>query len=138
MVLASGHISFEETVALFDEARRLGLKKLVATHPLAWNTAMSMSLPQQQQLAAKGAYIEYCFRPCLPASRRLDPMTIAEHIKAIGAERCILSTDMSQVVDPSPTEGMRMFIATMLRCDISEPELEAMAKVNPSYLLGLA
>ena len=36
-----------------------------------------------------------------------------------------------------PAEGMRLFIATMLRSGLKEQEIETMVKTNPAWLLGL-
>ena len=48
-----------------------------------------------------------------------------------------MSTDLGQAHNPAPAEGMRMMIATMLKCGITEKEIELMVKVNPARLLGL-
>ena len=58
-------------------------------------------------------------------------------MKAVGAEHCILSTDLGQDWNPPPAEGMRMMVATFMRCRLSEEEMELMVKVNPAKLLGL-
>ena len=84
-----------------------------------------------------GAFIENCYVGFLPTDFRNDPKPIADAIKFIGAERCIMSTDLGQYYNPSPAEGMRMFIALMLKYGLSAPEIEFMAKKNPAKLLGL-
>jgi imidazolonepropionase-like amidohydrolase len=58
-------------------------------------------------------------------------------IRNVGAEHCIIGTDLGQAFNPTPAEGMRMFIALLLKNGISEREIELMAKVNPAKLLGL-
>ena len=136
MVLASGHITNEETFALVDEAKRLGLTKIVATHPTSPNR-VPMTLKQLQDLTAKGVLIEYCFGSCMPLSLRLNPADIAAGVKALGAEHCLMTTDLGQNHNPPPAEGMRMCVIGMLRNGISEPEVELMTKVNPARLLGL-
>jgi predicted TIM-barrel fold metal-dependent hydrolase len=73
----------------------------------------------------------------MPLSARIDPAKIVEAIRLLGAERCIMSTDFGQAYNPAPAEGMRMMIATMLRCGLTERELETMIKVNPAKLLDL-
>jgi predicted TIM-barrel fold metal-dependent hydrolase len=62
---------------------------------------------------------------------------MVEHIKAVGAERCILSTDFGQAINPAPTEGFRTMLAHMLKFGLSEKELEILVKVNPAKLLDL-
>ena len=62
---------------------------------------------------------------------------MAEAIKYIGAEHCIMGTDLGQYYNPTPAEGMRMFMALLLKNGISEQEIEYMAKENPAKLLDL-
>jgi hypothetical protein len=55
-------------------------------------------------------------------------------IKTIGSERCILSTDLGQPQNPTPVEGMRLFIATMLHHGLTPDEINLMVKKNPAGL----
>jgi imidazolonepropionase-like amidohydrolase len=48
-----------------------------------------------------------------------------------------MSTDLGQIWNPLPVEGMRMFIVTLIKYGISEEEIILMAKKNPAKLLGL-
>ena len=56
----------------------------------------------------------------------------------MGVERCIFTSDFGADpgTNPSPVEGLRMFIEDMLRFGISEKEIEIM-KANAAELLGL-
>ena len=137
MVLATGHVSAAEAFALVDEARKKGLEKIVVTHPLETRIGATLSIEEQQQMADKGAFIEHCFLATMPLGDRLDPMRIVEAVRAVTAQRCILTTDLGQDWNPPPAEGMRMMVATLLRCQLSIEEIELMIKVNPAKLLGL-
>jgi hypothetical protein len=137
MVLATGHISGQETFVLVEQALAKGITKIVITHPLWPRGGAKLSLPEQQQLANKGAFIEHCFGNTMPFPDRLDPIRIVEAVKTVGAEHCILTTDLGQAHNPTPAEGMRMAIATMLGCGLSEREIELMVKINPAILLDL-
>jgi hypothetical protein len=59
-------------------------------------------------------------------------------IKAVGAEQCILSTDLGQTWNPLPVEGLRMFVVTLLKYGITEDEINLMTKIDPGKLLGLS
>lgn len=135
MVLATGHLPVAEAFAVVDEAVKKGLPQIVATHPTGLKVGSYFSLEEQQRMAGKGAFIEHCFGTTL--HWKLDPMAMVEAIRSVGAERCILSTDLGQAFNPTPTEGMRMMIAYMLRCGLSEKDIEIMVKTNPARLLGL-
>jgi hypothetical protein len=137
MVLANGHISPKETFALFAAAQKMGIKKLVVTHGLWTNGMVRFTLDELKQLGQMGAYIENCYVGFLPTDFRNDPKPMANAIKYIGADHCIMSTDLGQYYNPSPPEGMRMFIALMLKYGISESEIEFMVKKNPVKLLEL-
>jgi hypothetical protein len=137
MVLANGHISPKETFALFVAAQKKGINRLVVTHGLWTNGMVRFTLEELKQLGQMGAYIENCYVGFLPTDFRNDPKPMADAIKYLGAERCIMSTDLGQYYNPSPAEGMRMFIALMLKYGVSAPEIEFMAKKNPAKLLGL-
>jgi hypothetical protein len=137
MILANGHISPRETFALVEAAQKMGITKLVITHGLWTNGMVRFTLDELKQLGQMGAYIENCYVGFLPTDFRNDPKPIVDAIKYIGAEHCIMSTDLGQYYNPSPAEGMRMFIALLLKYGISAAEIEFMAKKNPAKLLDL-
>ncbi len=136
MVLATGHISTAEAFALVEAARKKGIWRIMITHPLLEKVGAHLSLEEQQRMADLGAFNEHCFADTMPLDR-LDPMKIVEAVRKVGAEHCIISTDLGQAFNPSPAEGMRMAIATMLHCGLTEKEIELLIKVNPAKLLGL-
>lgn len=139
LVLATGHVSVAESFALVEAAHKAGVTRIVITHPLLEEVGAHLNLEQQQQMVGQGAFIEYCFVNTMPAMpvKSVHPREMAQAIKTIGAEHCILSTDFGQAFNPAPAEGMRMAIATMLLFKLTEKEVELMVKVNPARLLGL-
>jgi hypothetical protein len=139
IVLATGHISPQEIFVLIKEANRIGIKKIVITHPTDKEFAEKLlSLEELQQLAKMGAFIEFTLVGMLPNEFCHDPAHITQMIKTIGPENCIVSTDLGQPQNPLPVEGMRLFIATLLHHGIKTEEVELMVKVNPAGLLGLS
>ncbi len=135
MVVCSGHMSYEESTKLFDAAIELGITKMVATHPLA--ELSRFSLEEIQELADKGVYIEHVYGTLMPRLGNMDPSDYVDCIKQVGAEKCILGTDLSQVWDVDPATGMRLFIAMMIQFGCTPEEVEWMTKKNPAKLLGL-
>jgi len=136
IVLSTGHLSIPEIYALVTEARRMQIKVNV-THPLTPIVGSTLTADQQKELVSKGAYIEHCFSACTPLLGNLNPAVLVEHIKAVGAEHCILATDLGQDFNPVPPGGFRVMLATMLKLGLSESELELMVKLNPAKLLHL-
>jgi len=137
MILATGHLSKSEVFTLVAEARKMNIGKIIVTHPLAEDVGPSLSLDEQDRMAKEGAFIEHTMVMTTPLMGRMDPNMIAEAVHLVGAERCILSTDFGQAFNPTAAEGMRIMIATMLKCGVTEKEIEMMVKINPAGLLGL-
>ncbi len=138
MVLATGHVSAAESFALVAAARREGITRIVITHPLVKTVGAYLNIEEQRQMAEMGALIEHTCSLIMPIKHRLEPARVAEAIRAIGAERCIISSDLGQARNPAPVEGMRMMIAAMLDAGLSVQELEQVIKINPSNLLGMS
>ncbi len=137
MVLATGHISAKESIALVSEARNLGIHRVVVTHATSMALWSDMTMEDMKTLASMGAYIEHCLHVMMPLVRGLTPQELAETISAIGLENCIVSSDFGQDFHPMPPEGMRMGIATLLQAGLEEVEVGMLVKDNPSRLLGL-
>ncbi len=138
IVLASGHLSPREIFALADESQRVGFSKMIITHPLQSQLMdEALSIDELKQIASTGAIIEHCFWGWMPTVSKSDPKQIVEAVKAIGAEKCIMSSDFGQFYHPTAPEGMRLFIATMLRNGLDEKDIGVMVKTNPAKLLDL-
>ena len=137
MVLATGHISTKESMVLVSEARSLGISRIVITHGTTMSYMTGMTLEDMKTLAEMGAYIEHCAHVMMPLTRRMAPSDLVATIMAIGPQNCIFSTDFGQDYHPTPAEGLRMGIATLLQAGMEEVEVGMMVKDNPCRLLGL-
>jgi len=137
MVVANGHISPQETFALVEAAQAIGINKIVITHGLWVNGKVKFTLDELKQLGQMGCYIEHCYVGFLPTDFRNDPKPMVDAIRYIGAEHCIMGSDLGQYYNPPPAEGMRMFIALLMKNGITEREIKYMAKENPAKLLDL-
>jgi hypothetical protein len=138
MILATGHLSPGEIFALVKEAKKVGISKILITHALSQKGLdKHLNLEEQQRLAQEGAIIEHCLYELMPLGGNRHPREMVEAIKLVGAERCVMSTDFGQEYHPTPSEGMRMFIATLMRSGLSDSEVEYMVKRNPATLLGI-
>jgi len=131
-VLATGHISFRESLAVVEVAREMGLSKVLITHP-EWH-GLDLTSEQLRALAGEGVFFEHCY---LNGRHREGLKRIAEQIQAVGPESTVLTTDLGQVGNPLPAEGMRAYIAALLDLGFSQAEIEQMTKENPTRLLRL-
>lgn len=140
-VFFTGHLSLAEAKAVVLEARRVGLRKIVVSHPEYEN--MGFTIADQMWLADAGAMIEHtmsCHLPFwFPEDRgRYQPIwEIYDAIEAVGAARCVLTSDLGQVQSPPPTEGLREFVQMFISLGASAHDIDVMTKDNPSRLLSL-
>jgi hypothetical protein len=137
MILATGHLSPEEGLALIPEARKAGVEKIVVTHPVA--TFVNYSLDQMREALSRGAtYLEHVFNDCTPqVANPQPPSALGDAIRAIGPESCIMSTDSGQVVNPAPVKVMTWYIKEMLQYGLSPKAIRTMTITNPGRILGL-
>ena len=130
MVLASGHLSPRETLELFRAARDIGITRMIATHPAA-----VASIEQQREMADLGAYVEYTFLSCMPSRAQMTVEELVAALRRIGTDRCVLTTDFGQWMNPPAPEGMRMAIAALLGAGMDPADVSALVKDNPLRLV---
>lgn len=137
LVIGTGHLSGPEVFALVLEGVWRGVK-MVVTHPLTRSVGTQLSIEDQRELARLGAFIEHCFVATLPNHDQIPVRDLVTAIRAVGPERCIVSSDLGQYHNPPPAEGFRWAIATLLRNGFSQDEVVTFVKRNPEILLGLS
>jgi hypothetical protein len=96
-----------------------------------------MTVPQMQEAATLGAYIEFVGSTLRSADAQQRMDRFADAIRRIGPEFVILSSDLGQQGNELPVDGFAAFIAAMRGRGFTEPELAAMTKRNPAALLRL-
>jgi hypothetical protein len=136
-ILATGHVSPAESVALASCARQRGVRKILVTHPEAAFIRMPVEI--QASLAKEGVFFERCYvdtTPLMDSAVKLAE--IANRIRRIGAGSTVLSTDFGQLRNPSPMEGMRAYLTGLSIEGFRPQEIQKMAGENPSDLLGLS
>jgi hypothetical protein len=131
-ILATGHISWEESVILVKEAKQLGIEKIIITHPIYQRINMPVEI--QKQLASLGARIEMCYS--MYSIDDIPMEKIADQIRMIGPENCILSSDVGQKFSPSPSEALLDFSSKLYELGISLKEIELMLVKNPRVLVN--
>jgi predicted TIM-barrel fold metal-dependent hydrolase len=138
MILATGHLSPGEGIAVIREAKRAGVAKIVVTHPSA--SFVNYSPDQMREALDAGAnYLEHVFNDCTPqVASPIPPSALGDAIKAIGPDFCIMSTDSGQVVNPPPVKVMTRYIQEMLDYGFSEKAIRTMTAKNPLRILGLS
>ena len=135
MVISSGHISVQESLALVEECSKQNVPFLLA-HP--FSRSVGASIADQKEVANRGGYIEHCFITTMPMHQKLELSLIVEAIQEIGAEHTVLTTDGGQRWNPPVPELMRMYIASLRYLKVDEESIRKMIQVNPTKILGLS
>ena len=134
-ILSSGHLHVWEIWKLFEEAKKRGVKRLLVNHPMY---GLHFTYEDITELAQFGALIEQS--ACLYVDSRFNvfsPQELKEHILAAGVEHSSIGSDLGQVDNPTPVEGMRQAIKLCLALGFTEAEVRLMVRDNPSKLIGL-
>ena len=133
-ILATGHISPSESLALLGFAAEAGVRKMIVTH--ASESVPNMTIEDQQRCVQLGAWIEHSFlavTPCCPGNIALE--TVAEQIRAVGIEHCILSSDFGQVANGPPVPAFGEHLARIHQLGFAEEEIRRMIVENPLEIL---
>jgi hypothetical protein len=131
MILATGHLGRREILALVTAAKELGLKRVMVTH--AEFPSQNLSAAEQLELAGLGAVIEHCFTTMHTGKASWE--RVFESIRKVGPERCLISTDLGQTINPPVADGFAMFAQTLLDAGFSFADIRRMAVTNAEALL---
>lgn len=131
LILATGHIGKQEVFALVKAAKDRKVKKIIVTHPDFPSTTISKE--EQKELSQMGAYMEHCFTT--PETGKTTWEAAYEEIKYVGADKCIISTDLGQPQGMYPDEGLQLFATNLVQNGFSAEEIRKMFVTNPTYLV---
>ncbi len=128
-----GHSTIPEMKTLVRAAVRAGVKIFV-DHPHEGFTGLS-KIELQRDFVKEGALFDYCFSDLSPKWWCVSHEEFTQHIREIGPENVILSTDLGQMHNPLPAEGFRVMIQILLENGIAPADIRKMAQDNPAKLL---
>lgn len=140
-VFDCGHVAGHEAVALVEEGRRRGLKRL-RTH------AARYAEDEIKAIVATGAYAEFSFFTLTHATQvglthvdaekhRTSGMTIqdlAKRIRAATPKGAIVSGDTGVFLLPPPVEAFREYMLMLESEGFTEAEIRTMNSTNPAKL----
>jgi predicted TIM-barrel fold metal-dependent hydrolase len=137
LILDPCHASVKERFVVIDAARKMGIKKIMLTHP-NWNVNRA-TIDQQVEMANRGAFVGLFMYSSVPHFNNPngDPFEMLEIIKKVGPDRIVMSTDLGTMLNVHPVEGLKLFFRLLLALGVKKTDIEKMAKKNPSFLLGL-
>jgi hypothetical protein len=131
MILATGHLGRVEIFQLVKTAREMGTQRVLVTH--AEFPSQNLTVEEQYELAQMGAFIEHCFTTMYTGKAPWDAALAA--IRKVGPERCVISTDLGQTINPPVAEGFAMFAQQLLDGGFTVDQIRRMAVTNPHALV---
>lgn len=129
-VLATGHISPQESIALCREGRAYGVR-MILTHPEFSRTHVEPEI--QKELAGLGVMIEKNWYNIEEGSVSIEEMTAT--IRLVGSERCYIATDRGQRGMPSPVSEYKRFVQALLQAGLSESQLRNLTQIVPKSIV---
>ena len=129
-VLATGHLSPEESVLLCREGRARGVR-MILTHPEFPRTFVPPQV--QKELADLGVIIEKNWYNVVDNGVSIEDM--AATIRLIGSERVFIATDRGQYGHPAPPSEYKRFVEALLRAGLTEAELYNLTHTVPKSIL---
>jgi Family of unknown function (DUF6282) len=133
LLLATGHLSGPEILAVVTAARDQGAERIVVTHPEF--TSQRIGADLQRELAAHGALLERCFTT--PYTGKVGWATMFANIRAAGPANSVLSSDLGQPFNPPVEDGIALLADRLLDEGFTDAEVRTMAVTNPRRALGL-
>ena len=125
------------------DAREEGCDRIVVTH--AQFDVVGMTEAQMKQAAAMGAKLELCALGLLVGpeaplewmrhSPRVALADTAARVRSVGAQHFVLGTDLGQTGNPTPADGLQMFVAGLQAEGISREHIDTMGREVPGALL---
>ena len=143
LVLHTGHSSAEQALAIIAAARQEGVERVVVTH--AQFEVVGMNEAQMQKAASMGAKMELCALGILVGpeaplewmrhSIRVPLKDTAARIRNVGAQHFVLGTDLGQSGNPTPADGLTMFVGGLMAEGITKDQIQTMGREVPGALL---
>src|SRR5688572_16145002 len=137
LVLATGHNSPAEVKLLVKEAVRVGVKRIIITHPLL--DIVDMHPAEIKEVVAMGPeiYAEFTSQFGNPNQKPETVKLYVEGIRAAGVEHAFVSSDTGQA-NANWHPDMLALAARALRANgFTERELDLLFKINPAKILGI-
>ena len=145
LIVQTGHLSPSEALAVIEAGREAGADRMVVTH--AEFEVVNMSLEQMKKAASMGAKLELCAMGPLMGPeahlewmrhwRRVKVEETAAAVKEVDAQNFILATDLGQTGNPSPADGLQLFVTDLMKAGLTKDQITTMGReVTGKLLMG--
>ncbi|MEI7884541.1 MAG: DUF6282 family protein [Clostridia bacterium] len=133
VILGTCHLGKSEIFDLVKEAKKLGVEKILITHPFF--KVPNFEVPEIKELVALGAKAEFGYCTVSPMWHYATVQQVAKAIIEIGASNCIIISDAGQRHNPMPHESLRVFAQCLYECGVKEELLKTIMIDNPRILV---
>lgn len=135
MLVASGHLSPDETMKVFAAAHAMGCERMVFTHPL--HGQIGGTEDHLSRAVELGASVEISFLGSMPMHWRISPDMIAATIRKVGPEHVVVTSDAWREYNPVGPELLRIAALTLRAKGFVDQEIHTMISSNPRRLVGM-
>ena len=133
-ILAVGHVTPFETEVLVKAAAAAGISKIVVDHPYLPFTDLA-DIERQKALADAGAVLNYAFSMLTPKWFSVPVPELVKNMEILGFDRVVVSSDLGQLHNPLPADGLRSYVQILLEEGVSPDDIERMFHHNTARLL---
>lgn len=134
LVLCTGHLGADETLAVVDAAQAEGVSRILITHPDFPSQRFSVAI--QRELAERGCLLERCFGT--PYAGRVTWEAMFAAIRESGPASSLVSGDLGQTHNPPVEDGLALMADRLLGAGFTEDEVHRMTVDNTRMLAGAA
>lgn len=134
LILATGHLSRDDTFAVVDAALEEGVVDVVVTHPEF--PCSNLSIDDQVALAARGCVLERCLTT--PFSGKTTWERVFAGVRAVGVERSLFSSDCGNPDYPPVEDGLALWADRLFEAGFGEDEIREMIVGQSRRLAGAA
>jgi hypothetical protein len=134
LVLACGHYPYEEEIILFEEAKRVGVKRMEVVHPSLIHT--KHTIEQMKTLAGEGIYLGLMGIASMNIRFIEGFKWWIQAIKEL-SDHFVLGTDSGQIQNPTHMDGLRWMIKVLMAYGVTAEEIHKMVHVNPRKHTGI-
>jgi len=121
IVLCTGHIDSDDSLAVANYAHEVGYKKLCITHP--FHPACYSSKERMKEMAELGAHLELCASTVGPMYGCTTIEATVETIKFVGVEHFYSGTDHFWDWEPSLPESLYQYFGCLYDAGLTYEEL---------------
>lgn len=133
IVLASGHLTPEETLDVFTAASERRIARLVVTHASIAFSRMPIEL--QKRIASLGGVIEHAYVSCL--FREPVPLAaIWDQMQQVGLSSSYLASDLGQQHQPPPLDGWRAALGGLRALGATDDQIRQLIVETPRSLVA--